>query len=237
MDYLRRHIHIEDYQQEQFPYDDSKTKHLANVYHPEGLLNKMDPDDDFKSAMALFEAYKSLPPLVASLPDLWVYLTHVDLFPYVQQRWPKVMEEDVDEKYILNHWHENNYFMRTTFAGLWWHTYLTFDEGRKDPYELTEVLFKNQDFRLLRFGELNLIRHRPAMQGILEYLLENPEVMNTSFAARGQYISRYFNMIGGTKDLAFMDKDYFKDVLEHIKPTLMNITSIDDVQNKAINLD
>lgn len=237
MDYLRRHIHIEDYQQEQFPYDESKTKHLANVYHPEGLLDKMDPDDDFKSAVALFEAYKSLTPLVASLPDLWVYLTHVDLFHYVQQRWPKVMEEGVDEKYILNHWHENNYFMRTTFAGLWWHTYLTFDEGRKDPYELTEVLFKNQDFRLLRFGELNLIRHRPAMQGILEYLLENPEVMNTSFAAKGQYISRYFNMIGGTKNLAFMDKDYFKDVLEHIKPTLMNITSIDDVQNKAINLD
>lgn len=237
MDYLRRHIHIEDYQQEQFPYDESKTKHLANVYHPEGLLDKMDPDDDFKSAVALFEAYKSLTPLVASLPDLWVYLTHVDLFHYVQQRWPKVMEEGVDEKYILNHWHENNYFMRTTFAGLWWHTYLTFDEGRKNPYELTEVLFKNQDFRLLRFGELNLIRHRPAMQGILEYLLENPEVMNTSFAAKGQYISRYFNMIGGTKNLAFMDKDYFKDVLEHIKPTLMNITSIDDVQNKAINLD
>lgn len=44
-------------------------------------------------------------------------------------------------------------------------------------------------------------------------------------------------MIGGTKDLAFMDKDYFKKVLEHIKPSLMNITSIDDVQNKTINLD
>lgn len=237
MDFLRRHIHIEDYQQEQFPYDESKTKHLANIYHPEGLLDKMDPSDDFKSAVALFEAYKNLTPLVASLPDLWVYLTHVDLFTYVQKRWPKVMEEDVDEKYILNHWHENNYFMRTTFAGLWWHTYLTYDEGRENPYELTEILFKNQDFRILRFGELNLIRHRPAMQGILEYLLDNPEVMDNAFAARGQYISRYFNMIGGTKELAFMDKDYFKKVLEHIKPSLMSITSIDDVQNKTINLD
>lgn len=236
MDDLRRHIHIEDYQQEQFPYDESKTKPLANIYHPEGLLDKMDPSDDFKSAIALFEAYKNLTPLVASLPDLWVYLTHVDLFPYVQKRWPKVMEDDVDEKYILNHWHENSYFMRTTFAGLWWHTYLTYDENRKNPYELTEVLFKNQDFRLIRFGELNLIRHRPAMQGILEYLLANPDIMSNAFGARGQYISRYFNMLGGTKDLAFMDKDYFKSVLEHIKPSLMQITSVNEVQNKAINL-
>lgn len=237
MEDLRRHIHISDYQQEQFPYDKTKTKHLANVYHPDGLLDKMDPDDDYKSAVALFEAYKNLTPLVASLPDLWVYLTHVDLFPYVQERWPKVMEEDVDEKYIINHWHENSYFMRTTFAGFWWHTYLTYDEKRTNPYELTEILFKNQDFRILRFGELNLIRYRPAMQGVLEYLLENPDVMENAFAARGQYISRYFNLIGGTKDLAFMNKDYFKSVLERIKLNLMKITSIDDVQNKAINLE
>lgn len=234
MDELRKNIHISDYQGETFPYEPSKVKTLANVYKPEGLLDRLDPDDDFASAKEIYQAYENITPLLASMPDLWVYLAHVDLFPYVQKRWPKIFDEDVDEQYVLNHWHENSHFMRTTFAGLWWHTYLSYDKSRENPFELTEVLFKSQDFRTLRFGELGLIRHRPAMLGVLEFLITNQDIMQTAFDARGQYISRYFNMLGGTKQLSYMDKDYFIDKLYDIKPRLEQITSIKDVQNKAI---
>lgn len=234
MNELRKNIHISDYQGEAFPYDPSKVKPLANVYKPEGLLDRLDPDDDFESAKEIYQAYETVTPLLASLPDLWVYLAHVDLFPYVQKRWPRVFDEDVEEQYILNHWHENSHFMRTTFAGLWWHTYLTYDKQRENPFELTEVLFKSQDFRTLRFGELGLIRHRPAMIGVLEFLIDNPDITQNAFDARGQYISRYFNLLGGTKQLSYMDKDYFKKKLIEIKPKLEQIKSIQDVQNKAI---
>ena len=236
MDELRKNIHISDYQGEAFPYDPSKVKPLANVYKPEGLLDRLDPDDDFESAKEIYQAYETVTPLLASLPDLWVYLAHVDLFPYVQKRWPRVFDEDVEEQYILNHWHENSHFMRTTFAGLWWHTYLTYDKQRENPFELTEVLFKSQDFRTLRFGELGLIRHRPAMIGVLEFLIDNPDITQNAFDARGQYISRYFNLLGGTKQLSYMDKDYFKKKLIEIKPKLEQIKSIQDVQNKAIEI-
>ena len=234
MDELRKNIHISDYQGEAFPYESSKVKPLANVYKPEGLLDRLDPEDDFSSAKEIYQAYESVTPLLASLPDLWVYLAHVDLFPYVQKRWPKIFDEDVEEQYVLNHWHENSHFMRTTFAGLWWHTYLTYDKCRENPFELTEILFRSQDFRTLRFGELGLIRHRPAMIGVLEFLIENPDITQTAFDARGQFISRYFNMLGGTKQLSFMDKAYFKKKLNEIKPRLEQVKSIQDVQNKAI---
>ena len=236
MDELRKNIHISDYQGESFPYDPSKVKALANVYKPEGLLERLDPEDDFTSAIEIFKAYDSVTPLLASLPDLWVYLAHVDLFPYVQKRWPKVLDGSADEQYVLNHWHENSHFMRTSFAGLWWHVFLTYDESRNNPYELTEVLFKSQDFRTLRFGELGLIRHKPAMIGVLEYLIENNEIMRNAFDARGQFISRYFNLIGGTKPLAYMDKQFFKNKLEKIKDKLLLINSINDVQNKPIEI-
>ena len=236
MDELRKNIHITDYQGESFPYDPSKVKALANVYKPEGLLERLDPEDDFTSAIEIFKAYDSVTPLLASLPDLWVYLAHVDLFPYVQKRWPKVLDGSADEQYVLNHWHENSHFMRTSFAGLWWHVFLTYDETRNNPYELTEVLFKSQDFRTLRFGELGLIRHKPAMIGVLEYLIENNEIMRNAFDARGQFISRYFNLIGGTKPLAYMDKQFFKNKLEKIKDKLLLINSINDVQNKPIEI-
>ena len=72
------------------------------------------------------------------------------------------------------------------------------------------------------------------MIGVLEFLIENPDITQTAFDARGQFISRYFNMLGGTKQLSFMDKAYFKKKLNEIKPRLEQVKSIQDVQNKAI---
>lgn len=236
---LRKHIDIEKYAKDSFEYDETQTKALANIYHPEGLLEKLDPtpnaQGDYNTAIAIYEAYKDLSPLVASMPNLWVYLSHVDLFPYVQKRWKDVLNGSADEKYILNHWHEQKgKFLRTIFAGLWWHVYITVDESREDKYELTKMLFKSQDFRTLRFGELGLIRHREAMIGILEWLVENNDITEKAFDARGQYISRYFNMLGGTVNLSFMSKEYFKKELDKIKNHLLSIQSTDDVQNKKV---
>ena len=99
-----------------------------------------------------------------------------------------------------------------------------------------KVLFKSQDFRTLRFGELGLIRHREAMIGVLTFLLDNPEIIQTSFDPRGQYISRYFNLLGGSKMLSVLTRDFFYNKLKELKPSLLRINSIKDVQNKSINL-
>ena len=162
MEQLRRHININDYRGEKFPYDETQVRPLANVYRPVGLLEKLDPEDDLKSDIAIYEAYPDLDPLVASLPDLWVYLAHTDLFPYVQKRWGGVFEDDVNEAFIINHWHKHStHFLRTIFAGFWWNVYLTVDENRADKYELTRVMYEcGQDWRIMRFGELSLIRQK-----------------------------------------------------------------------------
>lgn len=236
MEDLHRHIQIADYQQEQFPYDETKTKHLANVYHPEGLLDKMDPNDDYKSAVALFEAYKNLTPLVASLPDLWVYLTHVDLFPYMQKRYPDVLGEKVNEDYIIQHWFKNAVSVfRMGIPGLWWSVKLSIDEEREDPYELTKILFKNQELRTNSFGPLALIRHKPAMQGILEFLKEHPELLGDGMNMRAVYIRKLFNNIGGYKPLAYMDKHFFKSVLERRLESISEKHSREELQtNKRL---
>ena len=75
------------------------------------------------------------------------------------------------------------------------------------------------------------------MMGVLEFLMENPKIMQNAFDARGQYISRYFNLLGGTRPLAFMDKYYFKASLDKVKDKLLAIKSIHDVQNKVIDIE
>lgn len=221
---LRKNINLDDYKGKAFPYDASQVKFLANVYKPVGLLEKLDPDNDLKTAIAIYEAYSTLTPLVASRPNLWVYLAHVDLFPYVQKRWGDSLAKS-EENNILNHWFYNG--LRTTFFNMWWYVHLTVDESRADKYEFTRILYSNKDF-INWFGELSLIRHKEAAMGIMEFLAENKDVSSFALGARGKYITQYFNTIGGTRQLAFYDRTFFKQELQKIRPELLNIKSKDE---------
>ena len=81
---------------------------------------------------------------------------------------------------------------------------------RDNPYELTDLLFKNQEFRTVSFGELPLIRHKEAMIGILDFLKENEYLFQGGFNAKARYIRRLFFVIGGYKNLSYMKRDFFK---------------------------
>ena len=232
MDYLKRHIHPVDYQGESFQYDTQQTKKLAGVYRAEGLLDRLDPTNDFKSAIELYKAYSNVSMLLASMPDLWVYLAHVDLFPYVQKRHSEVMSENVDSNYILQHWFKNDVsIFRMALPGLWWSVKLSVDEDRENPYELTEVFFKNQELRTNSFGPLMLIRHKPAMQGVLEFLKEHPELLEDGMNMRAIYIRKLFNSIGGYKSLVYMDKDFFKEELEKRLDVISRKFTREEIQN------
>lgn len=239
IDELRNNIKVDDYLQESFPYDESRCAKLYGIEHPEGLLEKLDPtpDGDLRSAIAIYEAYKGLSPLLAQQDDLWVYLTHVDLFDYVKKRWPIMLEDDLDKvrNYIGNHWFRNSkHLFRTSFAGLWWQVWLTKDDERENPYELTEVYFKcGQDWHQ-KFGELELIRIREAMIGILQFLKDNPEINAKNFVARGRQISMLFNLQGAYKQFAFLDRHYFYNELTLRKEKILKVLDIKEFQEKTI---
>ncbi len=232
MNELRKNIHISDYQGDAFPYEPSKVKPLANIYKPEGLIDKLDPDDDFTSAKEIYQAYENVTPLLASLPDLWVYLAHVDLFSYVQHRHSDVFKDDITEEYIVDHWFKNKVSVfRMALPSAWWSVYLSIDKTRNNPYELTEILFKNQELRTNSFGPLTLIRHREAMIGVLEFLLEHQELLVDGMNMRAQYIRKLFNFIGGTKRLEFLGRDFFKAELEKRYDIISRKFTREEIQN------
>ena len=88
-DEVKANISLDKYGQTEFVYDRTKVKQIANLYEPKQLLEKLlETNNDFDAAVILYEAYKNLSPLLASTEAFWVYLTHVDLFKYVQYRHP-----------------------------------------------------------------------------------------------------------------------------------------------------
>lgn len=234
IEYLKTHIRPSEYMGDHFEYDRSQVVRLYGIQQPEDLLQKLDPspDGDLKSAIAIYEAYKDITPLFAQQDDLWVYLTHVDLFEYVKKRWP-IKGEDNEKQVsdIQNHWFRNpTKFLRTTFAGYWWQVFLTKDEERDNPYELTEVFFNSSQEFFARFSETALIRHKEAMIGILEFIKDHPELSGTGFDPKGQYIYRLFNSLGGYKLLSGLDRTYFRKILENKIDEISNISSRNEVQ-------
>lgn len=241
--YRKAHINPEDYALEEFPYDKEQVKTLANIYKPEGLEDRLDPDDNFHSAITLYEAYPNLTPLIASKEEFWVYLTHVDCFHYTQKRWNKKNEKDpigsdilggtATESYIKDHFfYSSNGPMSTTLMNLWWSIYLSVDEerGDKKKYELSEVLFKSEDFRTRRLASSVLARNKEAIIGILEFLRDYPDVYNF-FDARLVYISKYFNRLGGNIRLGYLSRDFFYNELKNHLDVIRSIKQREDVFN------
>lgn len=220
------------YKKEVFDLDSSKIKKLANVYETCDLGQKLVglEKDDFKAAITVYEAYKDISPLLASQESFWAYLTHTSMFNYTQKRWPKVFEDSADPNYILDHWFIGKSIFRNAAASLWWNVHNTIDEQRENKYELTSVMFKNYTLRVMTFGTTSLIRHREAMIGILEFLAENPEITDNFFENRGRFISKYFNLLGAVKQLASLDRDFFKQKCEEMKDKILSITTREQVE-------
>lgn len=222
------------YAGESFDLDTTQIKMLANVYAPENLEEKIMNfvADDFNAAITLYEAYKDISPLIASNETFWAYITHTSLFHYAQQRWPKVLDQSASKNYILDHWFVGDKgILRNAAASLWWSVFNTVDESRKNKYELTSVLFKNYTIRVNTFGSSLIVRHREAMIGILEFLYNNPYIIENNFEPKGAFLSKYFNRLGAVKQLSSLDRNFFRNKCESMKDRILSVITRDQVVN------
>lgn len=221
------------YSRDKFEIDNTQLREIT-IYEPEDLSSKMNPskERDFESAVAIYEAYKGLPPVVATMERFWAYVTHTILFEYTRDRWePNSGDAEKKKSNIMDHWFVGeNGILRNAAATLWWGIHLTIDEDRSDKYELSRILFKNNSFRVRTVGVSRLIRHREAMIGILGFIAENPEIQNEGFENRGNFISAYFNRLGGVKQLSALDREFFHDTCNRIKEKILSIRTRDDLK-------
>lgn len=215
---VKNNIGIERFLEEIFPIDEDFILHTTQVKQPKGLIDQLDPttSGDFKSAVAIYNAYKTLKPLQAINAQFWESLTLLELFPYMQKRW-NLKESDDKKQSILNHFKMSRSVIRHGLAGLWWLVYLTCDEERDNQFELTEMLFKNYTLRYIRFGAGKIIQYKEAAIGILQYL-KNHEHEITSMENVANGLTSYFNKLGAVKQLAYLDRNFFYNEMDlHIE--------------------
>lgn len=174
-------------------------------------------------AIMLYEAFPDLTPLMASYSPFWLYLAHVELAPYMRARWNNVLvnrngkenDKSAQIKYIIDYWFpELGDTTRTWLPNLWWAVYLTVDPNREDPYELTKILFKQEDLRTRTLGTYTLFRHKPATVASLSFIASHMDsTFKHDFQNKCRYMMKYLNYLGGCRLLSYMDEDFFTEML------------------------
>jgi hypothetical protein len=223
-------VSVELYRSNEFVNDRKATLMMPNIRKPENLSKRLDIDNDFDSAIQLYEAFKSLEPIQASDERLWTYLSHVDLYSYMIKRWNSAyMGTAKDSRtYILEHWFlrssSHSDLLRHALSGLWWAVYLSVDETRGDKkYELTKILFRQLDFPTRTLGSYSLGRHKEAVIGILEFIQENEGLFKNGFEDKTRYITKHLNLIGGVKPISYYNRQFFKVELQKVSTNISNL--------------
>ena len=225
---LKDGINVDFYKSNKFVYDADQVLMIPNIEFIEGFSDKLDVNDDFKSAIQIYEVLKNLEPVQASDERLWTYLSHVDLYAYMIKRWNAVLTGTAtnEKEYIFEHWFlkssAQSNLLRHSLSGLWWAVYLSVDEARgENKYDLTKILFRQLDFPTRTLGTYKLGRHKEAVIGILEFIEENSDLFATKFELKTRFLTKHLNLVGGVKPIAYYDRSFFKAELQKIKTELI----------------
>lgn len=209
--------------QEEFLYPFEETDILESniTVHNQNLgeemlhtLNSYQNDNqtaDFECAKLLYENLK-LTPAQAGNADFWNYLHHFDMYKYIHQRWKN---QGNIHTHIKRHWLLNltsqKHLINFPLTTLWWSIHLTIDETREDKYELSKVYFSNNRFRTVSLGGMSFVRHKPAILSVLEFMKNHRKELTRTinYTDLGDEISKFINLLGGTKPLSFFDREWF----------------------------
>jgi len=168
---------------------------------------------DLENTRIVYSALKHLSPLQASDQRLWAYFTHVSHWEYMRSRWPaeqyagkERFKEVMNERYFFLS-DRSRALLRNGMARLWWYGYCTYDESRKDPFELTGALLKKLDVAQ-NFAENAFGRNVDVIKALLSVVLEH------EFYEREPVrdLARYINQIGGVTIIDAIPADELREL-------------------------
>ncbi len=170
---------------------------------PPGLDDLAEDKQDALATQRIFQWLSQLTPVQAADERLWVLLTHRYFSNYVHKRWGGGLDGATKPvELVLRRWFFRGSglatFVQNALSRLWWFGYLTYDNERANPFELTEVLLSLQDIQTA-FLERSLGRCRPLLRAVLEAIKQHEDEFGNA-PNRGQAVQQWakeINLYGG----------------------------------------
>lgn len=222
---------LEKYGVDKFDYDKEKIVELNFETH-EGLLEEMMPYISTESkievdaAIKLYEAYKNLTPIEASYRPFWLYLSHVDLYPYMHKRWLEglALEGESLVSLIGSHFFYKHQALRSHLEGMYWlvRKSVEYDENGVPDYKCTRFLFSrrvlgDRGIAARKF----LFANDKIFKGILKYIMINENtIFSHHMQARATYCAKLLNAKGAVVEMSMWTEKEVEEFLEMNKSAI-----------------
>lgn len=220
---------VSKYSQESFKFDEDQIleSKKVNISYPDLILPKSKKIHyDFENSKLIYESMKNLSVVDATDHRFWEYLSHVIYWNYVQTR-SRIEEDETTPSFVLSHWFIKNLsasnFLRQDISKLWWVAYLTYDQFRKDHYELTKEAFSMLDYTRDLLPGLQG-RNGKFTHALLEFVIENKDLFKPYKAEKVRFIMRKLNFLAGFQLITLLDKNEIKNIFGKYKKDILNIT-------------
>jgi len=176
---------------------------------------------DYENTKRLYTAFKQLSVTQATDERLWAYLAHTVFWKYMRKRWPveNYLDKDmasitdvIQERYFFTN-NRDRALIRNGIARLWWYGYVSYDEDREDPFELTKMLLSKLDITQ-NILERSFSRNPVITKAILNVLVDL-EKMEGKVPTREQFRSMmmYLNHLGGVTILDSFEQEEIQGML------------------------
>ena len=145
--------------------------------------NTFDIQDDLINVKVLYTSMKKLTPEQASNVYLWTWLSHDVFYSYIKKRWKPSTDGAIKDRYFCDSYKgSRSGLLRNGISRLWWYGYLTYQEGRSNPFALTELLLSNSDL-CVNLVERNFSMNKNVIVGILGAIKEINDSADKEFRA------------------------------------------------------
>lgn len=178
---------------------------------------------DVKNVVALYSAMKSLSDTQATDERLWAGLCHGDFWDYLHKRFDmeKNSEKDIMARYFFGQ-NQKRSLIVNPLSKLWWIGRLTYDKGRKDPFELTKYLENDFATKVLVIFSNNYMGNHSIAVALIAALLK---LEKEGFAIKGRTkrdiyyeATKYLNVLGGTYILDYFTSEEIEEkVIRYLK--------------------
>lgn len=207
---------VYDYFRDEQPFKEFKREFndFNLTYNPDISLS----ENDVNNAIMLYSAMKSLSDTEASDERIWAGMCHSDFWNYMILRYNSESGtkqiENTKARFFFAHSKRRSLFTNA-LSRLWWIGRLTYNESRKDPFELTRYFENDFATKSLVIFSNNFMGNLNVTSGMISALLE---LQKDGFEfndrkSRDIYyeVCKYLNVFGGTYILDFFTEDEIKE--------------------------
>lgn len=175
-------------------------------------------DSDIENIKIIYSAMNMLTETDATDERLWSGLEHGMFWEYLRYRWSSdkkiPTENDIRNRFFFSQGKKRS-LITNSLSKLWWIGKLTYDENRKNPFELTEYL--KQDFatksRVLFSSNYsnNPIIVRAIISSLIEFQNQGININREIFIET----TKYMNVLGGTYILDYFDEEELSEKIKN----------------------